>query len=98
MSIFVAPVWKESFGQVSPFAMNLGIPVVGYRVGGLVEIVDDESLLAPPGDSDALADIIIGLLDDPARCQQIGERNNARAQKSYSVEAMTGAYRALYAE
>ncbi len=98
MSIFVAPVWKESFGQVSPFAMNLGIPVVGYKVGGLVEIVDDESLLAPPGDSDALADVIIGLLDDPARCQHIGDRNCARARQSYSVEAMTSAYRVLYAE
>lgn len=98
MSLFVAPVWKESFGQVGPFAMNLGIPVVGYSVGGLVEIVDDESLLAPLGDSDALADLIIELLDDPARCQQIGDRNCARAQRLFSVEAMTGAYRALYAE
>ena len=96
MSIFVAPIWKESFGQVVPFAMNLGIPVVGYKVGGLVEIVDDDSLLAPPGNSDALADVTIGLLDDPARCQQIGDRNYARAQQFFSVEGMTSAYRALY--
>lgn len=98
MSIFVAPVWKESFGQVSPFAMNFGIPVAGYEVGGLSEIVDDPAMLAPPGDSDALADLLIALLDDPARCRQIGERNHARAQNLFSVEAMNGAYRALYAE
>lgn len=98
MSIFVAPVWKESFGQVSPFAMNLGIPVVGYRVGGLSEIVDDDSLLAQPGNSDELADLVIRLLDDPARCRQIGARNHARAQALFSVEAMTEAYGTLYAE
>ncbi|MBE0555836.1 MAG: glycosyltransferase family 4 protein [Proteobacteria bacterium] len=27
-SLFVAPVWKESFGQVSTFAMSMGIPYV----------------------------------------------------------------------
>ncbi|HEX2582454.1 MAG TPA: glycosyltransferase [Dongiaceae bacterium] len=98
MTLFVAPVWKESFGQVGPFAMNMGIPVVGYAVGGLEEIVDDPSLLAPPGDSDALADIISDLLDDPERCQRIGERNRARAQEHFSVERMVDRYRTLYAE
>src|SRR5439155_21414171 len=61
MSIFVAPVWKESFGHVTPLAMNLGIPVVGYNVGGLPEIVRDNTLLAPAGDSDRLSQIIIDL-------------------------------------
>ena len=98
MTIFVAPVWKESFGQVSPFAMNMGIPVVGYNVGGLGEIVDDPALLATPGDSDELAELIVQLLDDPARCRQISARNHARAQAVFSVEAMIGAYRELYAE
>lgn len=98
LSIFVAPVWKESFGQVSPFAMNLGIPVVGYRVGGLAEIVDDDSLLAPLGDCNALADLVIQLLDDPVRCREIGARNHARAQALFSVEAMVDAYRVLYEE
>ena len=55
MTVFVAPVWKESFGQVGPFAMNMGIPVAGYNVGGVSEIVDDSSLLAAPGDSERLA-------------------------------------------
>ncbi|UUZ69979.1 glycosyltransferase family 4 protein [Polaromonas sp. P2-4] len=79
MSVFVAPVWKESFGQVSSFAMSMGIPVVGYRVGGLEEIVDDDELLVPAGDSDRLANIIIKLLDDRKMRHLIGERNRLRA-------------------
>ena len=98
MSIFVAPVWKESFGQVSSFAMNMGLPVVGYRVGGLVEIVDDDSLLATPGDSDELAGLILRLLDDPERMHRIGQRNRERVQSHFSVEAMVESYRQLYAE
>ncbi|OGR00765.1 MAG: hypothetical protein A2511_11780 [Deltaproteobacteria bacterium RIFOXYD12_FULL_50_9] len=98
MSIFVAPVWKESFGQVSPFAMSMGIPVAGYNVGALAEILGDNSLLAPPGDSDALAEIIIRLLDDRQRLLQIGQRNRELAHRLFSVETMIGSYAKLYHE
>src|SRR5262249_13472397 len=61
MSVFVAPVHSESFGQVAPFAMGMAIPVVGYDVGALCEIIQPRSLLSPPGDSDRLAGIIVEL-------------------------------------
>ena len=43
MSIFVAPVWKESFGQVSSFAMNMYLPVTGFAIGALPSIIDNEN-------------------------------------------------------
>jgi glycosyltransferase involved in cell wall biosynthesis len=98
MTIFVAPVWKESFGQVSSFAMSMGIPITGYNVGGLAEIVDDASLLAKAGDSDELATLVIQLLDDPERCRRIGARSRERALALFSVEAMLDAYRDVYGE
>lgn len=96
MSVFVAPVWKESFGQVSSFAMSMGIPVVGYKVGGLEEIVDDNELLATVGDSDRLAGIIIKLLDDREMRHLIGERNKLRVKALFSVEQMVKKYEDLY--
>jgi len=96
MNIFVAPVWKESFGQVSPFAMNMGIPVVGYDIGALYEIIGDKGLLAPPGDSDRLADIIIALLDSKEKRRSIGNRNRQRAKELFSVESMIRSYDGLY--
>lgn len=96
MSVFVAPVWKESFGQVSSFAMSMEIPVVGYRVGGLEEIVSNDDLLAPAGDSDQLASIIIKLLDDREMRRRIGERNRQRVQSLFSVRQMIEKYEALY--
>jgi glycosyltransferase involved in cell wall biosynthesis len=98
MSIFVAPVYKESFGQVTPFAMNMEIPVVGYKVGALEEIIGDSQLLATPGDSTELAKIIIELLDDRERRLKVGTLNRQRAQQLFSVEAMINSYKALYEE
>jgi glycosyltransferase involved in cell wall biosynthesis len=98
LSLFVAPVHTESFGQVSPFAMGMGIPVVGYDVGALREITAAPELLARPGDASALAEIVIRLLDDRERRLRIGEFNRQRAQSLFSVEAMVRRYQALYEE
>jgi 2-polyprenyl-3-methyl-5-hydroxy-6-metoxy-1,4-benzoquinol methylase/glycosyltransferase involved in cell wall biosynthesis len=96
MSLFVAPVWKESFGQVSAFAMNMGLPVVGYDVGAIPSIIGDERLLARYGDSHGLALRIIELLDDRQKRLAIGERNHKKAQDNYSISAMVKHYSDLY--
>lgn len=96
MSLFVAPVWKESFGHVSVLAMNYGIPVVGYNVGALAEITGHPELLALPGDSDRLAEIIVALLQDREKRQALGRENQKRAQAHFSVEAMIARYSELY--
>lgn len=96
MDVFVAPIWKESFGQVSAFAMNMGIPVIGYDVGAIPEIVADPSLIASAGDSVALAAIAIRLVRDDAAREAIGVANQKRAGRMFSVEAMIGSYRDLY--
>ncbi|QKG55503.1 glycosyltransferase family 4 protein [Hymenobacter sp. BRD128] len=98
MSVFVAPVHKESFGQVTPFAMNMRIPVAAYEVGALREILVSDDVFAPAGDSDALADTIVRLLDQPARLMELGQFNRERAQRLFSLEAMVQAYREMYAE
>jgi glycosyltransferase involved in cell wall biosynthesis/2-polyprenyl-3-methyl-5-hydroxy-6-metoxy-1,4-benzoquinol methylase len=98
MSIFVAPVWKESFGQVVPFAMNMGVPVVGYSAGALPEIIDDPSLLAPVGDAQRLASIILRLLDDPDARERIALRNRQQAQQRFSVASMIDSYAKIYRE
>jgi len=94
LSIFVAPVWKESFGQVSPFAMSMKIPVAGYRIGALPEILGSDELLAD--NAEDLADIIVKLMDDRQRRIEIGQQNHLRVHERFSVEAMVAAYDRLY--
>jgi glycosyltransferase involved in cell wall biosynthesis len=98
MSLFLAPVHSESFGQVTSFAMAQGIPVIGYRVGALPEIVDDPELLVHPGDFRALGELSLCLLKDPQRMREIGERNRRRVNELFGVERMIATYREIYRE
>lgn len=98
MSIFVAPVVRESFGQVTPFAMSMGIPVVGYDVGALSEILAGKEYLAPSKDSVQLSKIIISLLNDRDKRLKIGKNNKERAHAKFSVEEMVRKYSVLYKE
>jgi glycosyltransferase involved in cell wall biosynthesis len=98
MSVFLAPVHTESFGQVTPFAMGMRLPVVGYDVGAIPEIIGDRSLVAPAADAARLGAIAAALLDDRPRRLAIGAANRERAERSFSVEAMISAYEALYQE
>ena len=95
-SLFVAPVHKESFGQVTPFAMNMRLPVVSYAIGALPEILVNEEVLAPAGDSDALAARIVALLNNPAELQRLGNFNRQRAQEKFGLAAMVSGYSNLY--
>jgi glycosyltransferase involved in cell wall biosynthesis len=98
MAIFIAPPHSESFGHVVPLAMSMEIPVVGYAVGALPEILGDDDVLAPAGDVDALAAKAVELLDDRARRLRIGAANRKRAQKLFSLERMIEHYGTLYEE
>ena len=82
--VHASPV-PEPFGQVVVEAMVRGVPVVATRAGGAVEIVtgddgDDElGVLVTPGDADALAQAITGVLDDypKARARAEAARTSA---------------------
>lgn len=96
MAIFVAPVYSESFGQVTPFAMSMAIPVAAYNIGALEEILADPTVLAPSEDSGALAAVIVRLLDNPALREKVGLFNRQRAINLFAVESMVQSYRMLY--
>lgn len=96
MSVFVAPVHAESFGQVGPFAMGMQLPVVGYNVGALAEITGDTAVLSAAGDHARLADIVIDLLNDRDRRLRIGRANRQRAEQLFSVQSMVASYHKLY--
>ncbi|TVP55410.1 MAG: glycosyltransferase family 1 protein [Gemmatimonadales bacterium] len=62
----VIPSLMEATSVAGLEAMACGLPLVASRVGGLPEIVgDDTGVLVPPADPPALADAICALLSDP---------------------------------
>jgi glycosyltransferase involved in cell wall biosynthesis len=93
-SVFIAPVWKESFGQVTPFAMAMGLAVAGNKVGALSEILGSDEFL---GESVAeTARKIVGLLDAPDMIAKVGEENRARCLSNFAVDKMCTRYDAVY--
>lgn len=81
-------------------AMALGIPIVASRVGGLAEVIQDEStgLLVPPQHAEALAHAICRLHEKPVLRSQLGSQARRLQQAKYSLEAMTARYLAIYRE
>jgi glycosyltransferase involved in cell wall biosynthesis len=92
--IFVAPVWQESFGQVIPFAMSMGLAVTGNRVGAIPEILGDDRTLGTTPDE--TASHILRLLESRETIDAAGARNRSIARTNFSVERMAIAYADVY--
>jgi glycosyltransferase involved in cell wall biosynthesis len=68
-------------------AMACGTPVLATRVGGIPDLVDDDSagLLVPSGDARALAQGLQALLGDPQRLAAMGARARANCEQRYDA-------------
>lgn len=81
-------------------AMASGRPVVATAVGGNPELVQDgvTGYLVPSGDSHAMAQRILTLLDDPAQAAAFGRSARQAVEHRHSMAGMIEAYRTLYQE
>jgi glycosyltransferase involved in cell wall biosynthesis len=72
-TLLVLPSRSEGMGRVIVEAFCRARPVVGSRVGGIPDLVQDGSngLLVEPGDTDGLADALVRVLDDRALAEQL---------------------------
>ncbi|ELY83130.1 glycosyltransferase family 4 protein [Natrinema altunense] len=84
--IAVVPSIYEGFGLPAGEALACGVPVVATTGGGLPEVVGDAGVLVDPGDADAMADAIQGLLTDGDRRRRLGERGRARIVSEFDWE------------
>ncbi|MCL2485218.1 MAG: glycosyltransferase [Endomicrobia bacterium] len=96
MSVFLAPVAAESFGQVVPIAMAMQLPVAAYDTGALGEILAEPSSLVPFGHSDLFAKKVCELLDNPLRREESGKQHKERVIRLFSLQSMVSAYQQLY--
>jgi glycosyltransferase involved in cell wall biosynthesis len=98
--IFALPSLSEGMSNALLEAAAAGRPIVATAAGGNPEVVrpDREALLVPPGDADALATALATFADAPALARALGDAARARAQTTFTIEAMAARYAALYEE
>jgi glycosyltransferase involved in cell wall biosynthesis len=98
-SLFVLPSLSEGLPVALLEAMAWGRAIVATRVGGVPDVVADgvEARIVPPGDSQALADAIRGLMHDPAERQRLGQAARQRAL-SLNEDEVCGRLDTLYRE
>lgn len=93
---FLLPSASESFGVAALEALSSGVPVFGYRVGGLPEVVTpDTGILVPPNDVAALADAVATVLGDTERGRRMGHSARSRAVAHFRREPAFDAYARL---
>jgi len=98
-TIVAVPYIEASQSGVVQLAFAFGKPVVATEVGSLPEAVDhgETGLLVRPGDADALATAIVGLLADHGRREHMRERIRQQVETRFSWRTVAEATTETYA-
>jgi glycosyltransferase involved in cell wall biosynthesis len=77
--------WEEVFGQVITEAMASCKPVIGTRVGGIPELINDgeTGFLVERGDIPSMAEKILHLLKDPGQRTKMGNKGRERVEAKF---------------
>ncbi|HEU4564920.1 MAG TPA: glycosyltransferase [Gemmatimonadaceae bacterium] len=95
--VYTLPSRREGFPVAPIEAMACGLPVVAADASGVADVLEhgeaDGGVVVPREDADALARELGRMLDDPARAAELGRRARARAEGSFSLDAVGRALR-----
>jgi glycosyltransferase involved in cell wall biosynthesis len=89
---------EEGLGMVLLEAAATGLPIIGSRVGGIPECIDEgkTGFLVPERDADALAQRMGELLDDNVKRRQMGTAGRALIERQFDIERQTEALESFY--
>jgi glycosyltransferase involved in cell wall biosynthesis len=98
--VFAFPSVFEALGISLIEAAACGLPAVGSRTGGIVDVIEDgeTGVLVEPGEVDALAEALLLLLRDDERRTRMGAAAARRAASRFDFAESAVAYRCLFAE
>jgi glycosyltransferase involved in cell wall biosynthesis len=105
-SVFALPCIEAADGDMDGIpvslmeAMAMGLPVVSTRISGIPELIEDgvSGILTSPGDAEALARALEGLLDDRSRAMRMGGAGRDRILAGFTLAGHVDALERAWAE
>jgi glycosyltransferase involved in cell wall biosynthesis len=100
IDIFVLPSLWEGMPFVLLEAMEFGLPVVATDVGGVRDVIPNETfgIVVPPADPHALQEAILRYVDSPQLCKINGTMARRRILQEFSQERMVERTLSVYSE
>ncbi len=97
-NVFVLPSLTEGLPITILEAMNVGIPIVSTRVGGVPDVLDygKGGLLVDRSNAEEIAKGILKLHREPELGRSLGEWAQAEVRKRYLSEQMVARYNEIY--
>ena len=93
-------VLLSSISEGFPFcvveAMLCGKPVVGTAVGGVREAIEGCGIPVEPRNPEEMAQAILTLMNDPARCAALGRAAREKAMRYFTLRQTATAYQTSY--
>ena len=84
--------WAEAFGFVVAEAMACETCVIASNVGGIPEVVGEEGIIVPAGDTNALREALVKLIIDPRLRRKLGAAGRRRVLDKYTINKMVEGY------
>lgn len=90
MDVVVHSSLREGIARVLPQAGAVGKPVVTFDLDGASEVIRDgiSGYLVPPLDTALMAERVVELLRDPAKCRRFGAEGRSFALEHFRVDRM----------
>jgi glycosyltransferase involved in cell wall biosynthesis len=90
--------WFEVFGLTAIETFACGRPVIGSRIGGIQEIIDEgeTGFLVPLESSEALSQAMMALIESPELAQHLGKQALKKARRVYAPSLHIARMLALY--
>lgn len=96
--LFVIPSLEDNLPLTALEALACGLPTVGFKIGGLTDIVREglTGSLMPPGDVHMLRNGILELLRNPERRASMAQASRRIAAEEYRLDVQAKRYVSLY--
>jgi glycosyltransferase involved in cell wall biosynthesis len=98
--VAVLPSDFEGMGRVLLEAMAMEKPVVGTRVGGIPDLIEQgvNGYLVSPGNEKELASAVLKLLEDKDLAREMGQAGRNKMTDRFSAESMVRSIEEVYSE